>query len=85
MKDFMNKIDINEEQNNGNIINEAILNEVRNKINSDDTLYEISELFKNLGDHTRLKIINAIMVSEMCVCDIAALLNMINTKEKLSQ
>jgi len=39
-------------------------------------LYDLSELFKSLGDQTRLKILFALSRSEMCVCDIAALLEM---------
>ncbi|HOE56875.1 MAG TPA: metalloregulator ArsR/SmtB family transcription factor, partial [Bacillota bacterium] len=34
------------------------------------------ELFKVFGDTTRIKILCALFESEMCVCDIAALLNM---------
>ncbi len=58
------------------IIHEDILNQVRGNMTDDERLYKIAELFKVLNDPTRLKIINALMLSEMCVCDIAALLNM---------
>ena len=34
------------------------------------------ELFKVFGDVTRVKIIYALLESEMCVCDIASLLDM---------
>jgi len=61
---------------NCTIIHEKILNKVRGKMTDDGYLFKIAELFKALDDPTRLKIINAIMLSEMCVCDIAALLNM---------
>lgn len=43
---------------------------------SEDILYEISELFKVFGDSTRTNILSALLVSEMCVCDIAKLFNM---------
>ena len=58
------------------IIHENILNKVRGEMTDDGHLFKIAELFKAMDDPTRLKIINAIMLSEMCVCDIAALLSM---------
>ena len=39
-------------------------------------LYDLAELFKIFGDSTRIKILYALFESEMCVCDIAQLLNM---------
>jgi DNA-binding transcriptional ArsR family regulator len=41
-----------------------------------DTLYDLAEFFKVIGDHTRIKIITALFPSEMCVNDLAALLGM---------
>lgn len=42
----------------------------------EDTLYNLSELFKIFGDSTRIKILYVLFESEMCVCDIAQLLQM---------
>ena len=42
----------------------------------DEELYNLAELFKVFGDTTRIKILYALFESEMCVCDIATLLNM---------
>jgi len=42
----------------------------------EETLYDLAELFKVFGDSTRIKILWALDESEMCVCDIAFLLNM---------
>lgn len=42
----------------------------------DSELLAISELYKVFGDPTRIKILFALYESEMCVCDIAALLSM---------
>ncbi len=39
-------------------------------------LYDLSELFKVFGDSTRIKILYVLFESEMCVCDIAEILNM---------
>jgi len=36
----------------------------------------LAELFKVFGDSTRIKILYVLFQSEMCVCDIAQLLNM---------
>ena len=36
----------------------------------------VAEFFKIMGDPTRISILNALSVEEMCVCDIALLLNM---------
>lgn len=43
---------------------------------AEETLYDLAELFKVFGDTTRVKILCALFESEMCVCDIAQLLNM---------
>ena len=42
---------------------------------NESELYELAELFKVFGDSTRIKIINALMMRELCVCDIAAITN----------
>ena len=35
----------------------------------------IAELFKALGDPTRLRIVNALTLDELCVCDLASLMD----------
>lgn len=40
----------------------------------DEALYELADLFRVFGDSTRIKILYALHDSELCVCDIAALL-----------
>lgn len=42
----------------------------------DETIISLSEVFKALGDPTRLKIIYVLSKHQLCVCDIADLLNM---------
>lgn len=49
---------------------------VRATLPEDDTLLDVSELFKVLGDSTRCKILFVLLVSEMCVCDLSQLLGM---------
>ncbi len=41
-----------------------------------DTIIRLSDVFKAMGDPTRLKIIHSLSSGEMCVCDIAAALGM---------
>lgn len=40
-----------------------------------DTLFSLAELFKMFGDSTRIRIMCALFGRELCVCDIAELLN----------
>lgn len=42
----------------------------------EDPIYEVAELFKVFGDSTRARIICALSISELCVCDLSCLLNM---------
>lgn len=58
------------------IIHEDVVENVKNKMPEAEKLYDLSELFKSLGDQTRIKILFALSKEEMCVCDIAALLEM---------
>lgn len=58
------------------VIHEEVLDRVRKKMPNEDPIYEVSELFKVFGDSTRARIICALNIEEMCVCDLAALLNM---------
>jgi DNA-binding transcriptional ArsR family regulator len=55
---------------------------VREKMKSEETILRISETFKALGDPTRMKIIFALSLEELCVCDIANLLGI--TKSAVS-
>ena len=58
------------------VIHDDIVNKVKDKMPKEETLYDLAELFKVFGDSTRIKILWALDESEMCVCDIAVLLNM---------
>ncbi len=42
----------------------------------DEYLYDLAELFKVFGDSTRIKILYALFESELCVGDIAQILNL---------
>lgn len=54
----------------------------RTQMPEQTTLYDLSDLFKVLGDSTRLNILFALDGAPMCVCDIAQLLGM--TKSAVS-
>ena len=43
---------------------------------ADDDAQQIAELFKILGDTTRVKILQALSKRDLCVCDLAAVINM---------
>lgn len=65
-----------------NIIHEEAVNmAIKNRPDVKE-LVNLSELFKILGDLTRIKIIWTLDNNEMCVCDIANVLNM--TKSSIS-
>ena len=53
-----------------------IIADTKSKMHSDDISYKTAELFKIFGDKTRLKILDALSVNELCVCDIADILGM---------
>ena len=59
-----------------NIIHEETVKQTLNIMPSEDTFNKIAEFFKIMGDTTRTKILFALDAGEMCVCDIANVLNM---------
>jgi ArsR family transcriptional regulator, lead/cadmium/zinc/bismuth-responsive transcriptional repressor len=59
-----------------NVIHQEIVDKVKENMPEDENLYDLAELFKVFGDTTRIKILYALYSSDMCVCDIAVLLNM---------
>lgn len=53
-----------------------IVSSVKEKMLGDEMILDLAELFKVLGDPTRIRIIYILFNQEMCVCDIADSLNM---------
>jgi len=43
---------------------------------SEADFQELADIFKFLGDYNRLRILHALNIEELCVCDISALLEM---------
>lgn len=52
-----------------------IIKQAKQVMPDEETLFDIAELFKVFGDSTRMKIICCLFEHEMCVCDIAELIN----------
>ena len=55
---------------------------VKTKMLGDDELLAMADFYRALADSTRIKIINALCINELCVSDISALINM--TKSAVS-
>ena len=60
-------------------MHQEIVERVNAAMPAEETLFDLAELFKIFGDSTRIKILYVLFESEMCVCDIAQLLNMTST------
>ncbi len=60
---------------------DAVVRALKNRP-KDRELNQLSELFKILGDQTRINILQTLDQNEMCVCDLANVLNM--TKSSIS-
>jgi len=58
------------------IIHSEVIEQVKKQMLEEDKLADVASLFRVLGDSTRIKIVHALFLAEMCVCDIAALLGM---------
>lgn len=56
-------------------LHKETVEKARSGLPTDETLYDLAELFKVFGDSTRIKILYSLFGAEMCVCDIAALLS----------
>ncbi len=65
-----------------NIIHKDKVDSTKRKMLNDNMFNKVGTFFKIVGDDTRLKILYALDNNEMCVCDIANLLNM--TKSSIS-
>lgn len=57
-------------------INQKTAKEIEDKMPAESELYDLADLFKVFGDSTRIKILYVLFENEMCVYDIANLLNM---------
>lgn len=53
----------------------GLVAKLRNDLPDDEVLYDLSELFRVFGDSTRIKILYALFESELCVGDLAQILD----------
>jgi ArsR family transcriptional regulator len=58
-----------------NIVDPGKVKLVREKLPDSKSIHELAETFKALGDRTRLKIVLALAHEELCVCDLATVVN----------
>lgn len=64
------------EENTYMYLEQDILDKINEKMPPEEELQDLGDFFKVFGDVTRLKILNVLLCSEMCVYDIATLLGM---------
>ncbi len=57
-------------------VHEDIVKKVTGALPGEEILYDLADLFRIFADSTRIKILYVLYESEMCVCDIAQLLDM---------
>lgn len=57
-------------------VHEDLLKIVNETLPEETELYDLAELFKVFGDSTRIRILFVLFESEVCVCDLAKVLNM---------
>lgn len=57
-------------------VHEDIVEKVNEQMPQEDDLDDLADFFKVFGDTTRIKILYVLLCSEMCVCDLAQILNM---------
>ena len=57
-------------------VHEDLLKIVNETLPEETELYDLAELFKIFGDSTRIRILFVLFEAEVCVCDLAKVLNM---------
>lgn len=57
-------------------VHEDLLRIVEQTMPEETELYDLAELFKVFGDSTRIRILFVLSSAEVCVCDLARVLNM---------
>jgi len=65
-----------EQRNVPKALHEDTVEAVKTRMPKEDFCYSLAGFFKVLGDTTRVRILLALALSEMCVADIACLLGM---------
>ena len=60
----------------GGEVHAEIVNSIVEQMPETDLLYDLAELYRIFADSTRIRILYVLFENEVCVCDIAAVLNM---------
>ena len=60
-------------------IHENVVQDVLRRMPEEELLFDLAEFFKVFGDSTRIRILYALKENELCVCDIANLLELTQT------
>lgn len=75
-KDVRDIDKFNDEKCEVTLIHEDNVKKAINELPDDELIADLSDMFKIFGDQTRMKILMALESGELCVCDIAAVMNM---------
>lgn len=78
VNDKAEKIDVDDtiEACQAHIVHQNLVDKAIKDKPSDEMIDDLSNLFKVLGDQTRIKIIYSLIENEVCVCDIAETISM---------
>jgi len=57
-------------------VREDLIEDITEKMSSDETYHNIANIFKLLGDYNRVRILCALSYQEFCVCELSLLLDM---------
>lgn len=57
-------------------VHDQLVEKVQESLPEEEQLYDLADFFKVFADTTRIKILYVLFESEVCVCDLAALLGM---------
>ena len=57
-------------------VREDIIQDISDKMSSNEIYHDMSNLFKILGDYNRIRILCALNYQELCVCELSLLLDM---------
>ena len=76
IKDVIDIDKFNDEECEVTLIHEDNVKKAVNELPDDELIADLSDMFKIFGDQTRMKILMALERGELCVCDIAAVMNM---------
>ncbi|BFL75643.1 ArsR/SmtB family transcription factor [Finegoldia magna] len=76
IKDVIDIDKFNDEKCEVTLIHEDNVKKAVNELPDDELIADLSDMFKIFGDQTRMKILMALESGELCVCDIAAVMDM---------